>query len=208
MPFETILPALVTGGIGISQLLMGAKLRRNLQRPEATISSYDLGSYNLAKYLSMLRTMPSQARLEQQILGSAASTIEAIKSVAPSSGNVLGAMTNIYEQQINKLADIQAKAAQFYINNQYRLMQESKNIGQLERRNWELNKYMPYREKAASASALTGAGLQNIVSSVDKLSTNLMLDKLLNDNKQKSSKSIISDAAKVAVGATGGVGGD
>jgi hypothetical protein len=115
--------------------------------------------------------MPGTSQAINNISASGAGSFNAATQAASSSGDVLDAISKInfnQGQQFNDLASQQALYKQQQLGN---LQSQLANSAQYTDKEFSYNKDSPYQDEAAAASAMIGAGNQNIGSAASELGT-------------------------------------
>ncbi len=149
-------------GEGISQNAKANKIARTNKRPWMEIPSEVSQGLNNAKYVAAQTKLPGQDLIEQKIGSSFANYANALEKVSPSTGTTLNDLSMGYQNNLNKLADLGIAGAENWQQNQGVLRNELNNMADWQQKKFMYNFDEPYRIKAATASALKGAGMQNI----------------------------------------------
>lgn len=149
-------------GSGVDQSIKGHKLAKNLKRPWMEIPEAATRGLENAKFVASQTQLPGHELIEQKIGSTFSNYANALEKAAPSTGTMLNDLNMGYQTNINQLTDLGIAGAKNWQENQGVLRNELDNMA-----NWEQKKFMynfdePYRNKAAAASALKGAGMQNI----------------------------------------------
>lgn len=156
--------ALFKIGQGIYQEVKANKIARTNKRPWMEIPEAATRGLENAKFVASQTQLPGHELIEQKIGSTFSNYANALEKAAPSTGTMLNDLNMGYQNNINQLTDLGIAGAKNWQDNQGVLRNELDNMA-----NWEQKKFMynydePYRNKAAAASALKGAGIQNISS--------------------------------------------
>ena len=160
--------AAVKTGIGAAQAAKGKKLAKGAVRPEKEIPSAVEEYLANAKTMAANKRLPGQGALEQKIGASSASGIRQATQGASSSAALMAAIGGIKGEEQSQLADVGVKSAEFQDLNQQRLQDALLKYGGAQDDVFEANEMEPFKDEAAAAEALTGAGMQNIVGGIEQ----------------------------------------
>lgn len=183
MSFVLAAAGLASGG-GIYKTIAGARqakrgkdILKNLVRPTYTRPGEVTQALNLAER-NYLNGMPGANIAENRIGTSSATAMGTATQGASSSADVLDAATRINLNENNALNDLAVQEANFKQNALGGYLGELHNNATYADKEFDYNLNQPYQQKAAEASALIGAGNQNIysgVSDIAGLGTNLLM---------------------------------
>lgn len=176
------LPALAVAGIAAAPALASAAYKvfaggkqvkdgKRIEKNNKFIKYERPGEVRDALALSernYLNGMPGSDLYENRIGTSAAMAMESATQGASSSGDVLDAATKINQNTNNALLDLGIQEDQFKQNALGGYTNQLNNNAQYADKEFNYNIAQPYQRKAAAASALIGAGNQNIFSGVDE----------------------------------------
>ena len=115
-----------------------------------------------------LNGMPGSDLYENRIGTSAAMAMESATQGASSSGDVLDAATKISQNTNNALLDLGIQEDEFKQRALGGYTDQLENTAQYADKEFNYNVAQPYQRNAAAASALIGAGNQNVFSGVDE----------------------------------------
>ena len=160
--------AAVKTGIGAAQAAKGKKLAKGAVRPEKEIPSAVEEYLANVKAMAANKRLPGQGALEQKIGASSASGIRQATQGASSSAALMAAIGGIKGEEQSQLADVGVKSAGFQDLNQQRLQDALLKYGGAQDDVFEANEMEPFKDEAAAAEALTGAGMQNIVGGIEQ----------------------------------------
>ena len=155
------IPALAQAGLGIYQAISGAKQAKT-PRPEYEIPGAATAALAEAKKLASQRQLPGQQLMEEQMAASTARTIGDIQEVAPSGAAALGAIGQTHQTEQQAQRDLALKGAQYQAANQAALRQQLGQYAGFQEKEFDINQMQPYLAAMATASAMKGAGMQNI----------------------------------------------
>ena len=150
-------------GLGLYQLFKGINQERNNPRPTYQIPEQLQKQLSSAE-LQALEGMPEQQRQNyiDQLMQQSASAI----SSANDRRGGLASIGTVLNSQNEANKNLLAMDAQARMQNMGNLQNVRTNYAQAEDKQFQLNQLNPFYERAQSAQAMKGAGLQNIMGSV------------------------------------------
>lgn len=165
-------PAVLSGGFkaitGMGQARRGRKLAASNHHPTYMRPVESTQALNLAEQ-NYRNGMPGEQLYLNDIQSSQAAALESATQGASGSGDIIDAATKInanagnsYNDFVKTRAGYKAGALQNYIG-------QLGNQAHYSDKEFQYNQDEPYKEKAATASALIGAGNQNIYSGIDDI---------------------------------------
>lgn len=173
MDFLSLLPSLFQGGAGLAQLFGG--LFGQKEQPKAVIPQAAKDALNIAKHQANTE-MPGKALLETQI---GERTAQLTNNIGKMGGGAagLGALANIYGQELNARRNLTSQAAQYknQMTNQL-IGAEGAMAGQENRVN-DYNVNQGIRNQQAT-SALIQGGMHNVFSGLNNVAGANAYDKL------------------------------
>jgi hypothetical protein len=156
---------------GAMQVSKGKNMAKNNIRPIYTRPNEVSQGLSLAEKGYENAVMPGTSQAINNISATGAAAFGSVRDSATNSGDVLDAITKVnfnQGQQFNDLASRQALYKQQQLGN---LQAQLANSAQYGDKEFSYNKDQPYQDTAAAASALIGAGNQNLGSAVNELGT-------------------------------------
>lgn len=198
----TLLPALLKMGTGLYQTIKGGEFGQKELTPYE-IPKFIEDLMGNAEMVAGLRDLPGGDRIRTALGSSTAKGIESIKEAGQGS-EMLGAITDLVLGEKQGLNQIELAAANQWLQNQG-VFREAANIkAGYEDKKYQFNEYVPYMQSQAAASAMKGAGVQNIIGGIttgarDFLTATYMqkyLDKL---DAKKSEWDLLKDQFKATV---------
>lgn len=161
------IPSIFQGISGMSQVSRGKKLaasniRPTYQRPDEVNQALALAQQNFANGV-----MPGTALATNNISASGATMLNEATKAAGSSGDILDAITKIDYNQGQQYNALAGQQAQYKAQQMQNLQAQLQNSAGYTDKEFAYNKDQPYQDKAAQASALIGAGNQNIGNAVN-----------------------------------------
>ncbi len=158
---------LVKAGVGAFQSIKGARMkpiRPKYERPEELkrLIERKEASAGGVRY-------PGQDQDEERLNQLLDRQIEQARELGGDSFSTLSAVSRAARTQLSGQRDIAGRAAQSRERRQSEADQALLLGAEESRREFEINKFQPFREKAATKSALLGAGIQNITSGVSDI---------------------------------------
>lgn len=174
VPFALLasaIPALFQTGIGAAQFFKGNKMARNNIRPQYQIPGEIQGMLTDAQ-IGAMQGMPAE-QITQYMNQLGASGNEQMRQIQAGSGgsaaNMLQNITAVNRNQNKGLMDLLSANAQQRLQNMRYYDQARQSMAGFRDKQWELNKLQPFQDKAKTASALVGAGMQNFMGGLSTL---------------------------------------
>ena len=155
--------ALAQTGYGIYQNIKGNRLAREAERPTYEIPEASRRAMFTAEMRSM-QGLPSEVKSEM-LKQMDRSRMSSLAQINERRGG-LGAISQINQQQQDAMSQIAAADIQQREQNIAAMQQQRGAMAEQQQRQWQWDKAQKYQEQAAAASALQGAGLQNIAGGV------------------------------------------
>jgi hypothetical protein len=166
---SSIIPSIAQGITGGKQKREAERLRKGTTRPtyETPLSA--------KKALGISEQQATQGLigrsiLEDRLRGSTASAVRATEEVATSPASRLAAITATYGKEMEGMEDIAIADTQARLEAANRLSRAYGTMADYEDREFDINEQRPFEDTMAAASALTGAGMQNVQGSLEGLS--------------------------------------
>lgn len=166
---SSLIPSIAQGITGRKQKREAERIRRETVRPvyETPVSA--------KKSLSVSEQQATQGLvgrsiLEDRLRSSTAGAVRATEQVATSPASRLAAITAAFGQEMEGMEDIAISDAQARLEAANRLSRAYGAIANYEDREFDINKQKPFEESMAAASALTGAGMQNVQGAIEGIS--------------------------------------
>jgi len=154
-------PKLLEAGLGIGQTIKGSKMAKEAKRPvyqrPGEITRYTKRAQSRAADTGF----SGQTTAESKIGKATADVVQKAKDVADPMA-YLDVVSRAGAQEQSQLQDVAMFAAQDRERRQQEADQALLLSAQYADKEFDINKMQPYQEKAAAASALKGAGIQNI----------------------------------------------
>jgi hypothetical protein len=164
------------GALGAGQLLGGllTKPKRPNYKPPGAINE----SVATARRLANATTRPGNDLAVADINKATNNSIGIAKRVSNSASQILGAANTANSQRLNALNRNSALNSQFRQNAQEGLMDSLNNLAGYQDKQFDMNKFQPYMQKAQTKAALISSGLQNIAGAGDDLTSGYYMDKM------------------------------
>jgi hypothetical protein len=176
-----LIPSLIQMGQGIAQGARAKKIASGNQRPTYTATPYKVPD-EIAQYVARTKAqvntrLPGQSLMENKIDANSSNAIAAIQQSGNSPADIINSISGINGQQNDAYNNLGIAGVQRNDQNQANvnsaLLTAAKykdnayNINSGNRQaEFEYNKNQPYQANAAAASALTGAGQQNLYNGI------------------------------------------
>lgn len=164
------IPAAINTGFGIYQTIKGQQMLDGLKNPQMQIPAGATAAENVAKNLAMQSSLPGQHLIENKLGNITGNLVNDAKRLSDNPNDALDATMKAYAMQEDKTNDLGIAAAQFQQGNQQNLQGQENQMANWQQAQWQNNELNPYLRKAATASALLGAGIQNISGGLNKAS--------------------------------------
>lgn len=154
----------VQAGTGIVQKIGAGAQRR---KAEKEFDKYEVPS-GIENMLDVMQGLASQTEvpgadiLRSRQRATTAEGVEVASRTSESSGDVLGALHQLYGRQMESEERLALAGAQQYQMNQMRYANALQTLGQYQTQKWQYNELYPYMQKMTYAGQLAGAGGENI----------------------------------------------
>jgi hypothetical protein len=165
------LPSVVKGVQGISQSSKAKKMEKGLVRPTYKTPEMINEAIAGARMRAQGTQLPGQKYTEDRLAGATAAGQRAILEAGTGSAGAINAISGLYGNQMNKELSLAEAGAQNQQRNIANLQQMLLQGAGYKDKEFQLNEYDPYKQKAATISALRGAGIQNKAGALSDLST-------------------------------------
>jgi hypothetical protein len=148
-----------------------AKKLANTPRPEYQIPQGQVEALNNAKYMASQTELPGQNIMQQKIDQSSAGALANLKDVSQS-GSALGSnIASIYRGNVGAQNQLNLAGAQNYNANQQNLRGELNNMATAQDKQWTINKFGPYKNNMAAASAMREGAFRNATAGVTDIAS-------------------------------------
>lgn len=161
-----MLSSVLQGGAGLGQLLGG--LFGQPQRPTQPIPEAATNALNVSKSLAAQTKLPGQDILETQLGERTAQSTRSLEKMG-AGGAGLGALANIYGQEMGQRRNLAVDAARYHVGNQSQLINQENNMANMQNQIWHQNIGDKYNQQAAASSALIGGGMTNVYNGANNL---------------------------------------
>ena len=146
-----------------------AKKLANTPRPEYQIPQGQVEALNNAKYMASQTELPGQNIMQQKIDQGSAGALANLKDVSQS-GSALGSnIASIYRGNVGAQNQLNLAGAQNWNANQQNLRGELNNMATAQDKQWTINKFDPYKNNMAAASAMREGAFRNATAGVTDL---------------------------------------
>lgn len=162
-------PALLQAGTGVAQFISGNRMRKDLVRPEYEIPEAARAALGQARSLASSQEMAGMSQAENEMNQILSLGVQAAQQTAGSSSEALGAVTNMFANRMRQQNSLAGQAAQDYMRRQADVTQQLGNMATYQDKEWQLNEMQPFLDQAAMASAMGGAGMQNMMGGLQGL---------------------------------------
>jgi len=168
MPLPVAAIMAILGGVqaatGIGQKI-GAGIQR--RKAEKEFDKYEIPS-GIESMIDVMQGLASQTEvpgadiLRSRQRATTAEGVEVASRTSESSGDVLGALHQLYGRQMESEERLALAGAQQYQMNQMRYANALQTLGQYQTQKWQYNELYPYMQRMTYAGQLAGAGSENI----------------------------------------------
>lgn len=184
------IPSLIQAGQGIKQQIEAKKLAKNNNRPSYNPTKYvippEIAEYVNRKKSQVSNMLPGQSLMENKIDANTSNAAAAIQQSGSSTADIINSIMGINNQANDAKNTLGIQGAQNYVNTQNAVDQALLSSAGYKDRAYDINSGLydksfninsldPYKERAAAASSLTGAGMQNTYNGIQGLSNIGML---------------------------------
>lgn len=163
------IPALLQAGTGVAQFISGNRMRKDLVRPEYQIPAAAKAALGQARSLASSQEMAGMSQAENEMNQILSLGVQSAQQTAGSSSEALGAVTNMFANRMRQQNSLAGQAAQDYMRRQADVTQQLGNMATYQDKQWQLNEMQPFLDAAATASAMGGAGMQNMMGGLQGL---------------------------------------
>jgi len=170
MAIASAIPQVTKAITGISQKQKGKQLAQEAIRPDYKTPESVLKAVDIAKALSA-GELPGVDQYRSDISQVASQGMAGVIESAQSPAAVAQMASTLNTQQGQQLRDINTRQADYKTRIQQAYSDAMKYLGGFEQKEWEMNKFNPFVDKARAAEAMTGAGMQNVQSGVEGVAT-------------------------------------
>ena len=177
----SLAPTAIKLGTGIAQMIKGNKMGKDNPRPEFEIPTAAIEALNSARVGASTFGMAGQDLMESKLDQNLANTTSDILGSATSSTDALAALVKAGGNRMASQTDLDIAGAQDYEQRKRELRGELKGMAEWQNLEFQTNEMQPFLDKAAAASALKGAGMQNVVNSLSEAGGTLANNALYND---------------------------
>lgn len=166
---SSLIPSIAQGITGGRQKREAERIRRETVRPVYKTPMSAKKALNVAEQQAT-QGLVGRSILEDRLRSSTADAVRATEEVATSPASRLAAITATYGQEMEGMEDIAMADAQARLEAANRLARAYGAMADYEDREFDINKQRPFEESMAAASALTGAGMQNVQGALEGIS--------------------------------------
>lgn len=150
-------------GYGTWQMIQARKMAKTLgQRPEFQTPDALKQALGLRRSLAGSLEMAGQSQAEQRMDQALAVGAEDIAQTAPTSTQAGANLVNLYAARMAQQNSLAGQAAQDYQRRQEGVVSALGAIAPYQEKEFMMNQMQPWMDKAATISAMRGAGIQNV----------------------------------------------
>jgi hypothetical protein len=166
---SSIIPSIAQGITGGKQKREAERLRKSTTRPTYETPMSAKKMQGIAEQQAT-QGLVGRNILEDRLRSSTAGAVRATEEVATSPASRLAAITATYGQEMEGMEDIAMADTKARLDAANRLARVYGTMADYEDREFDINEQRPFEDTMAAASALTGAGMQNVQGSLEGLS--------------------------------------
>jgi len=166
---SSIIPSITQGITGRKQKREAERLRKSTTRPTYETPMSAKKMQGIAEQQAT-QGLVGRSILEDRLRSSTAGAVRATEEVATSPASRLAAITATYGQEMEGMEDIAMADTQARLEAANRLSRAYGTMADYEDREFDINKQRPFEDTMAAASALTGAGMQNVQGALEGIS--------------------------------------
>lgn len=163
-----LIPSIIQGGVGISQLNKAKKIEEQNQRPEASVLPAVQKMSDYAYGQTFAQDIPGGEIARNQIMAAAASGTKAATERGRGS-EAFGFMRDVTLGGQNQFSDIARQTAEYVSGRKQDYLGTLPALAQEQERVWNWNEAQPYLYAAESARQLRESGTKNIYGGVSNL---------------------------------------
>lgn len=166
---SSVIPSVIQGITGGKQKREAQRIREKNPRP---VYQTPLKAKKMESIAEQQATqgLVGRTTLEDRLRSSTSDAVRATEEVAVSPAARLAAIANVYGQEMEGMEDIAMADTQARLDAANRLAKTYGMMADYQDKEFDYNKRQPYEEAMAAASALTGAGMQNVQSAIEGIS--------------------------------------
>ena len=166
---SSIIPSIAQGITGRKQKREAERLRKSTTRPTYETPMSAKKMQGIAEQQAT-QGLVGRSILEDRLRSSTAGAVRATEEVATSPALRLAAITATYGQEMEGMEDIAMADTKARLDAANRLARAYGTMADYEDREFDINKQRPFEDTMAAASALTGAGMQNVQGALEGIS--------------------------------------
>jgi hypothetical protein len=166
---SSIIPSIAQGITGSRQKKEAERLRKSTTRPTYETPLSAKKALGIAEQQAT-QGLVGRSVLEDRLRSSTAGAVRATEEVATSPASRLAAITATYGQEMEGMEDIAMADTKARLDAANRLARVYGTMADYEDREFDINKQRPFEDTMAAASALTGAGMQNVQGALEGIS--------------------------------------
>jgi hypothetical protein len=166
---SSIIPSIAQGITGGKQKREAERLRKSTTRPTYETPMSAKKMQGIAEQQAT-QGLVGRSILEDRLRSSTAGAVRATEEVATSPASRLAAITATYGQEMEGMEDIAMADTKARLDAANRLARAYGTMADYEDREFDINKQRPFEDTMAAASALTGAGMQNVQGALEGIS--------------------------------------
>jgi len=166
---SSLIPSFAQGITGSRQKKEAERLRKGTTRPTYETPLSAKKALGISEQQAT-QGLVGRSILEDRLRSSTAGAVRATEEVATSPASRLAAITATYGKEMEGMEDIAMADTQARLEAANRLSRAYGAMADYEDKEFAVNKQAPFEDTMAAASALTGAGMQNVQGSLEGLS--------------------------------------
>lgn len=150
-----------------------AKKLAKTERPKYDIPEAVKQAVASARLQAGNTQLPGQNLAEQKLGQNTSNAIAELKNVSNNPNDLATNVARLYQGQMGQQNNLNIAAAQNFNDNQGMLRDQLGMLGQYQDKEWDINKFQPYKNNMAASSALREGAYRNAMSGVTDVASGL-----------------------------------
>jgi hypothetical protein len=158
------IPALVQMAMSYSQMRMAKDFEKQAgARPIYERPDEVMDALNMARTRAARSEMPGLGEAREMQREAGASAMNTARQASRTPAEMMGMAANVSANQMRGANQIGMQNAAYIDSAERDYMNQTRAMGEYADKEFEMNKFLPYMQNMAAASALRGAGMQNFM---------------------------------------------
>lgn len=156
------IPTAINLGKSYVQGRQAKQLIKDNPRPNYEIPQALQEAVQQARYIAGMRELPGQNLMEQRLGKNLGTGVAELKNVSANPSDLASNIARLYSGQNDSINDLNMAAGQNWLNNQEGLREALSQLSKQQAFQWDVNKFQPYQNAMAAASALKEGSFRNL----------------------------------------------